>query len=100
MISIDDVQNITRRVAGETPDNILSMGYSRLLEPKHDDVVYYKDKDNDVFTKVRIVYGCYFDPKYGRVSNFWWWVSIDEMGNEAAETSHGYGDFYLATVNI
>jgi hypothetical protein len=39
---------------------------------------------------VKILQGCYFDPVYGRVSNWWTWQRINADGSMGKKTS-GYG---------
>jgi hypothetical protein len=39
--------------------------------------------------KVMITGGCYLDPTYGRVSNYWTWRRINEDGTLGVE-EHGY----------
>lgn len=39
---------------------------------------------------VKIVSGCYLDPVYGRVSNWWTWRPVADDGTLGAEES-GYG---------
>jgi len=40
---------------------------------------------------VHILSGQYLDPIYGRVSNFWRWVRVNDDGSLATEVEHGYG---------
>jgi len=40
--------------------------------------------------KVRITSGCFLDPEYGRVSNFWTWKPVKKNGKLGKEES-GYG---------
>lgn len=40
---------------------------------------------------IRIDDGCYLDPTYGRVSNFWYWTFLDAEGKPTLEKGHGYG---------
>lgn len=56
----------------------------------------YNWKKGDIVThpdghKVRIDSGCYLDPTYGRVSNFWNWTVLDDDGKPSTEKGHGYG---------
>ena len=56
----------------------------------------YYWKKGDIVThpkgyKVRIDNGCYLDPTYGRVSNFWYWTPCDNKGNPVGKQEHGYG---------
>lgn len=50
------------------------------------DIVYHP-KDG----RVKILSGCYFDPIYGRLSNWWDWVCVDEHGKRVGKPKSGYG---------
>ena len=42
----------------------------------------------------RMVYvtgGCYLDPTYGRVSNFWYWNEVLSNGTLSEKDERGYG---------
>ena len=40
--------------------------------------------------KVKVLKGCYLDPIYGRVSNWWTWARVNEDGTLGVQES-GYG---------
>lgn len=40
---------------------------------------------------VRIDSGCYLDPTYGRVSNWWTWTVLDKNNKPTKEKDKGYG---------
>ena len=40
--------------------------------------------------QVKVLDGCYLDPVYGRVSNWWTWQRINEDGSPGEKAS-GYG---------
>lgn len=40
--------------------------------------------------KVKVISGCYLDPTYGRVSNWWTWSRVNEDGT-LGSTESGYG---------
>ncbi len=40
--------------------------------------------------KVKIIDGCYLDPTYGRVSNWWTWKQVKQDGSLGKKAS-GYG---------
>ena len=41
--------------------------------------------------RVKILSGCFLDPIYGRVSNFWEWKKVDRNGKPYGRTLSGYG---------
>jgi hypothetical protein len=84
-----------RDIGSETSDEDRAKGYRQLCEPKIGDVVFQKNSGSGAYLRVRVVSGCYLDPTYHRLSNFWGWREIDESGKESSDIKHGYGNFYL-----
>ena len=41
--------------------------------------------------KVLITSGCFWDPTYGRLSNFWTWRKVGAAGKPRGRTYKGYG---------
>lgn len=62
--------------------------FERVVEPEIGSEVYFKDGDN--LTLVKITNGEFWNYKYGRLSNFWYWTNL-ETGKE----EYGYGNFYI-----
>jgi len=89
-------QDIVLKYGSITNDDDLEKGYKKVCIPKIGDVVFYKNKD-ELFQKVKILSGQYFDSEYGRLSNFWYWLEIDEDGVEFKEEHRGYGNFFIKT---
>jgi hypothetical protein len=83
-----------RDIGSETTDEDRVKGHRQICEPKIGDVVFQKDLESGAYCKVRVVSGCYLDPTYRRLSNFWRWTEIDETGKELPDIKHGYGNFY------
>jgi len=90
------VQDLTRKFGSITDDEDKKHGYEKICEPKIGEIVYLK-KTEGVFQRVKILGGQYLDSKYGRLSNFWYWVEVSEDGEESKEEHKGYGNFFLRT---
>jgi hypothetical protein len=96
MDSPEWAKKIVRDVYGQTPEEMLEKGYKRILEPNKGDVVYFHDTRGDGSIRaVKITGGYYFDPTFGRVSNFWDWNEMGDDGSVLEETNCGYGNFYI-----
>jgi len=87
-------QDLMREFGSKTNDEDLEKGYKKICEPKFGDIVFYKSKEGG-FQKVKIVSGQYLDSKYGRLSNYWYWVDVNENGSESKEERSGYGNFFI-----
>ena len=87
------VQDIIRSYGSMTSEYDLKKGYRKICEPNPGEIVFFKN-DQGLFNKVRIRSGQYFDSKYGRLSNFWRWTTIDDNGVESKEVFQGYGCFF------
>jgi len=90
------VQDLMRKFGSKTNDEDLKNGYKKVCEPNFGDIVFYKNKEG-VFQKIKIVSGQYFDSQYGRLSNFWTWIVVNEDGSESKEKCNGYGNFFVKT---
>jgi len=86
-------QDLMREFGSKTEDEDLKNGYKKICEPKFGDIVFYKNKEG-VFRKIKIVSGQYFS-NHGRLSNFWYWVDVNEDGSESQEERSGYGSFFI-----
>lgn len=62
-----------------------------VTEPEIGNKIYYipNEKNNDVFEPCIVKSGCYLDPIYHRVSNFWTWLNLTTNKEES-----GYGCFF------
>jgi len=87
-------QDLMRKFGSKTNDEDLEKGYKKICEPNFGDVVFYKNKEG-AFQKVKIVSGQYLDSKYGRLSNYWYWVDVNENGSESKVERSGYGNFFI-----
>jgi hypothetical protein len=66
--------------------------------PRRYSVVYMYDKDKDLLRPVIILDGNY--EAGGRVSNFWYWLEINEDVTVDADRKAGYGNFYVPPFDI
>ena len=85
-------QDIMRKFGSKTDDEDLKNGYKKICEPNFGDIVFFKNKEG-AFQKIKIVRGQYFSN--GRLSNFWYWVDVNEDGSESKEECSGYGNFFI-----
>lgn len=88
-----EVQNLIRSSWGETSDYAKENGFQKVLEPTPRSIVYMID-DSGQFKPIKIISGCFLDPTFGRVSNYWYWREFDESGNIIETECSGYGGFY------
>ena len=70
---------------------------SPISEPKRNSIMYiYKESK---LIPVLILDGCYTDPTFGRVSNWWTWQELDNELNLKEKVS-GYGGFFKPHLNF
>jgi len=90
------VQDLAMECAAQTPEDMQTLNLKKVVIPKPGDIVIMVSEESEIkYQKVRIEGGQFFDPTYGRVSNWWCWREIDDDGNVANKISAGYGNFYV-----
>lgn len=70
-----------------------------ISEPKRDSIMYIYKESSKELIPVLILDGCYLDPTYHRVSNWWSWQELDNELN-LKDKSSGYGGFFKPHLNF
>lgn len=72
-----------------------------IRDPKQNQVVFYQPWQGETDKRkkpypVIINSGCFLDPTFGSLSNFWYWQKLTPTGRIKPEIEQGYGNFFIA----